>query len=86
MAAKTFSTFKVETEGDLNVLYGTILTVTDGDTIDISGFFKGILGIGINSSTKTPFGSTTSAGVVTFKSDTTSSAGAATLTVRFAGN
>lgn len=86
MAAKTPATVKLETEGDLQVVTFTLTSVTDGDTCDISNYFKNIVEISITSSTKTAFGETDSAGVITFKCETASTAGAATLKVRAGGN
>lgn len=82
MAAKTLANVKLEVEGDLQVLYCTIASVTDGDTADISSYFKSVLGLQAIASTTAAVGATVSAGVVTFKI----SSGTPNLIARFAGN
>ena len=85
MAAIALAAIKVETEGDQQILYGTVASVTDGDTTTVATFFKTIRGISVVSSTKIQFGATHSAGVITWKCETATTAGAANLIVRIAG-
>ena len=89
MAAIAAANIKVETEGDLQVIYCTVAAVTNGDTTTFVNFFKKVYGIGVTSSTAgVPFGATESAGVVTWKC-ATNILGAATtsnLIVRVAGH
>ena len=89
MAAIALANIKVETEGDQQILYGTVASVTDGDTTTVATFFKKIRGITATSSTRVAYGATESAGVITWKcatSDTiTSGITNSNLIVRIAG-
>ena len=88
MAAIALANIKVETEGDQQVLYGTVASVTDGDTTTVATYFKApIRGISVVSSTGVQFGATHSAGVITWKCLTNVLGASATsnLIVRIAG-
>ena len=67
MAAKTIANLKVETEGDQQILYFTLSSVTDADTVSVASFFKTIREISLMPSTATAIGATHSAGVITIK-------------------
>lgn len=84
MAARTMpTTTKVETEGDLQIVYFTLTAVSDADTLDVSAFFKAITMISLTPSTSAGAGATTaSTGIVTFKIST----GTPDLKIRLAGN
>ncbi len=82
MAAKTMSNIKVETEGDLQIVYFTLSSVADNDTVDISGFFKNIVMFEAVPDSSAGTGFTQSSGVVTIRV----SSGTPKLTCRAAGN
>lgn len=73
---------KVETEGDVQVLYCTIASVADTNTTDFSKWSKRILHVSGVPSTTAAIGATVSAGVVTWKVST----GTPNLLVRLAFN
>jgi len=81
MAAVAPANLKVETEGDLQVLYFTLASVANNDTTDISKFFKTVRGIDARPSTSAAIGATHSAGTITWLV----SAGTPNLIVRVAG-
>ena len=81
MAAIALANIKVETEGDQQILYGTVASVTDADTTTVATFFKTIRGISAIASTSAAVGATHSAGVITWKI----SSGTPNLIVRIAG-
>lgn len=80
MAAKTPSVIKVETEGDLQIVNCKILAVQNGDTLDLSGYFKNIVMLLVNGLGNPA--ATDSAGVITFNV----TSGSNTLYLRAAGN
>ncbi len=82
MAAKVPANLKVETEGDLQILYFTLSSVTDGDTTDLGLWFKLIRGISACPSLSSAVGATAATtGIITWKI----SANTPDLIVRIAG-
>ena len=87
MAAIALANVKVETEGDQQILYGTVASVTDGDTTTVATWFKQIRGISVVGSSTAAINATHSAGVITWKCQTNILGAATTsnLIVRIAG-
>ena len=88
MAAISAANIKVETEGDLQVIYCTVAATTNGDTTTFAAFFKKIYGIDVTPAGSVGYGATESAGIVTWKCATNQLAGPTTsnLIVRVAGH